>query len=94
MAQPKDLTLKQAVALAYTAGSKSPKVIAAGKGMIADQIIKLAKENDVYVYQSKEMVALLMQVQLDQEIPPTLYKAVAELLAWLYKIEKATPPSL
>ena len=64
------------------------------QGMIADQIIKLAKENDVYVYESKEMVALLMQVDLDQEISPSLYKAVAELLSWLYKIEKIAPPSL
>jgi len=94
MAAPKDSNLRQAVALAYAAGTQAPKVVASGKGLIAEQIIKLAQENQIYVHQSKEMVALLMQVELDREIPPNLYKAVAELLAWLYQIEKATPPKL
>ena len=61
--------------------------------MIAEQIINLAKENGVHVHESRELVALLMDVELDQEIPPTLYRVVAELLAWLYKIEAALPPS-
>jgi flagellar biosynthesis protein len=65
--------------------------VASGKGLIAEQIIKLAKENNVYVHESKEIVALLMDVELDQEIPPALYRIIAELLAWLYKIEAATP---
>jgi flagellar biosynthesis protein len=68
-------------------------VVASGKGLIAEQIINLAKENGVHVHESKEMVALLMDVELDQEIPPNLYRVVAELLAWLYKIEAAIPPS-
>lgn len=82
---------KNAVALAYQSGG-APKVVASGKGLIADQIISLAKENGVYVHESKEMVALLMDVALDKEIPPNLYRVVAELLVWLYAIEKATPP--
>jgi flagellar biosynthesis protein len=40
------------------------------------------------VHESKELVALLMQVDLDQRIPPALYRAVAELLAWVYKLER------
>lgn len=84
---------RNAVALAYQAGGKAPKVVASGKGLIAEQIINLAKENGVHVHESKEMVALLMDVELDQEIPPNLYRVVAELLAWLYKIEAAIPPS-
>ncbi len=83
---------KQAVALAYTAGQQAPKVVASGKGLIAENIIKLAQENGVYVHESKELVAMLMDVDLDKEIPPNLYRVVAELLAWLYRIEKATPP--
>ncbi len=82
---------KNAVALAYQTGG-APKVVASGKGLIADQIINLAKENGVYVHESKEMVALLMDVALDKEIPPNLYRVVAELLVWLYSIEKASPP--
>jgi flagellar biosynthesis protein len=43
----------------------------------------------VYVHESPELVSLLMQVDLDQSIPPELYRAVAELLAWLYRLEAA-----
>ena len=86
--------MRNAVALAYQANGKAPKVVATGKGLIAEQIIELAKENGVFVHESKEMVALLMNVELDQEIPSNLYRLVADLLAWLYKIEAATPPKL
>jgi flagellar biosynthesis protein len=76
-----------AVALAYQNGDAAPKVVAKGRGLIAEQIIARAKENGVHVHESKELVALLMQVDLDRNIPPALYRAVAELLAWLYHIE-------
>jgi flagellar biosynthesis protein len=88
---PKPKSLRNAVALSYQSGF-SPKVVASGKGLVAEQIINLAKENGVYVHESKELVALLMDVDIDQDIPPTLYRVVAELLAWLYKIEAAQPP--
>jgi flagellar biosynthesis protein len=84
--------LKNAVALAYEAGSIAPKVVASGKGVIAEQIIQLAKEHGVYVHESKELVALLMDIDLDREIPANLYRVIAELLAWLYQIEAAIPP--
>lgn len=80
---------QSAVALAYQAGSAAPKVVAKGKGLIAEEIIARAKEHGVFVHESKELVSLLMQVELDQHIPPALYRAVAELLAWLYRIETA-----
>jgi flagellar biosynthesis protein len=78
---------QQAVALAYQSGDLAPKVVAKGRGLIADQIIARAKEHGVFVHESKELVGLLMQVELDGRIPPALYRAVAELLAWLYRIE-------
>ena len=46
-----------------------------------------ARARGIYVHESPELVSLLMQVDLDQHIPPQLYRAVAELLAWLYKME-------
>ena len=92
MTVSKSKDLRQAVALAYQKGGKAPKVVASGKGLIAEQIIALAHDNNVHVHESKEMVALLMGVELDKEIPPKLYQVVAELLAWLYKIEAAQPP--
>lgn len=76
-----------AVALAYRAGQSAPQVVAKGSGLIADAIIARAREAGVYVHESPELVNLLMRVDLDQHIPPQLYVAVAELLAWLYRIE-------
>ena len=78
-----------AVALAYHAGQAAPKVVAKGRGLIAGEIIARAKASGVYVHESAELVALLMQVNLDDHIPPQLYVAVAELLAWLYRLERA-----
>ncbi len=60
---------------------------AKGRGLLAEAIIEKAKEAGVYVHESPELVSLLMQVDLDQYIPPELYIAVAELLAWLYRLE-------
>jgi flagellar biosynthesis protein len=78
---------QQAVAIAYDSGDSAPRVVAKGRGLIAEEIIARAKEHDVFVHESKELVALLMQVDLDRHIPPALYRAVAELLAWLYRLE-------
>lgn len=76
-----------AVALKYTAGAAAPTVVAKGRGLIADEIIARAKEHGIYVHESPALVALLAQVDLDQHIPPPLYVAIAELLAWLYRVE-------
>ncbi|MCX8087001.1 MAG: EscU/YscU/HrcU family type III secretion system export apparatus switch protein [Rhodocyclaceae bacterium] len=77
-----------AVALKYAPGDLAPRVIAKGRGLIAEEIIARAKEHGVYVHESPELVTLLSQVDLDAHIPPALYVAVAELLAWLYQVEQ------
>jgi flagellar biosynthesis protein len=79
----------KAVAIAYDDRDPAPKVVAKGSGMVAEEIIARAKEHGVAIHESREMVALLMQVELDDQIPPALYRAVAELLAWLYRVEAA-----
>ena len=79
--------MQSAVALTYEAGTNAPRVVAKGRGLIAEEIIRRANESGVYVHQSKELVAMLMQVELDKDIPPTLYRVVAELLAWIYHME-------
>lgn len=95
--QPTDPT-REAIALAYRQTDAAPRVVARGKGLIAEEIIARAREHGVYVHESPELVALLTQVDIDEHIPPQLYMAVAELLAWLYRIENgdsgAAPPSL
>ena len=80
---------QRAVALAYAAGSQAPTVVAKGRGLVAEQIIDRAKDAGVFVHESKELVSLLMDIDLDGQIPPALYRAIAELLAWLYHIESA-----
>jgi flagellar biosynthesis protein len=82
-----------AVALAYAGGDGAPAVVAKGSGLVAEQIIARAREAGVFVHESKELVALLMDVDLDREIPPALYRAIAELLAWLYHVEAAQDPA-
>lgn len=88
-----------AVALAYREGDAAPRVVAKGNGLVAEQIIKKAGEAGVFVHESRELVSLLMDVDLDRQIPPLLYRAIAELLAWLYHVEAAqrssgsTPPA-
>ena len=62
--------------------------MASGKGLVAEQIIAKAKEHDIYIHESKDLVGLLMQVDLDENIPPALYQAAAEILAWLYQLER------
>nr|WP_297453805.1 EscU/YscU/HrcU family type III secretion system export apparatus switch protein [Ferrovum sp.] len=79
---------QMAVALAYLdQDGSAPKVVAKGRGLLAQAIIEKAREHGVFVHESAELVGLLMQVELDRHIPPQLYLAVAELLAWLYRLE-------
>jgi flagellar biosynthesis protein len=88
--EPNGAAVGAAVALAYAEGQVAPRVIAKGRGLIAEAIINQARAHGIYVHESPELVSLLMQVDMDQHIPPELYRAVAELLAWLYKIEAGT----
>lgn len=83
-----------AVALKYAPGDSAPRVVAKGRGLIADAIIARAHEHGVYVHESRELVTLLQQVDLDEHIPPALYIVIAELLAWLYQVEQNADNSL
>ncbi|MDI1244297.1 MAG: EscU/YscU/HrcU family type III secretion system export apparatus switch protein [Rhodoferax sp.] len=76
-----------AVALSHSARDLTPTVVAKGYGVVAESIIRVARENGLYVHSSPDLVKLLMDVDLDARIPPQLYVAVAEVLAWLHKIE-------
>lgn len=78
---------RMAAALSYKQGYYAPVVVAKGSGIMAEAIIACAREAGVYVHESPELVTLLMQVDLDEQIPPELYRAVAEVLVWLYKME-------
>ena len=84
---------REAVALAYHDGDRAPRVVAQGRGDIADEIIRRAREAGVFTYESRELLGLLMQVDLDAHIPPALYVAIAELLTWVWRVEQAGEPA-
>lgn len=79
-----------AVAVRYDTKDAAPRIVAKGYGNVADTIIRTAKDSGLYVHESPELVGLLMQVDLDAQIPPQLYVAIAELLAWIYALEEKT----
>ncbi len=89
MLQPERRTnLRQAAAaLRYRSNYGAPVLVAKGQGLIAEEIIRRANEAGIYIHSSPELVSLLMQIDLDQRIPPQLYRAVAELLAWVWQLE-------
>lgn len=90
------LPARRAAALAYGEAERrvgrAPRLAAKGAGLVAEEIIERARAAGVPVHQSRELVGLLMQVDLDQHIPPALYLAVAEVLAWVHRIERQGVP--
>lgn len=89
MTKHTDPKRRSAVALSYQDSTdRAPRVVAKGYGEVAEAIIRHAKQSKLYVHSQPELVSLLMQLELNEYIPPTLYEVVAELLAWVYEIEK------
>ena len=79
----------KAVAMKYKAyEDNAPKVIAKGSGEIAKKIIEKAKEYDISVFQNPELTDMLMNVEVNEEVPAELYKAVVEVFIWLHKTEQ------
>lgn len=81
--------IKKAVALRYAPDKESaPKVIAKGKGLVAESILRKATENGVPVQEDASLVEVLSKLELDQEIPPELYNLVAEILSFIYRSDQ------
>ena len=77
--------MKVAAALKYdTRKDAAPKVIAKGQGIIAEKIIELAKKNNIPIKSDPGLVQILSRLDIDEQIPVELYKAVAEILAFVY----------
>lgn len=81
-------TRPSAVALSAAVGNAAPRVVAKGYGAVAEAIVQRAQESGLYVHTSPDLVKLLMHVDLDSRIPPNLYIAVAEMLAWVHQLER------
>lgn len=79
--------IRKAVALAYEVNGAAPKITGQGEGFIAEAILAKAKEFGIPTRTEPELVEFLMQLKLNELVPPKLYAAVAEVLAWAYEID-------
>jgi len=81
---------KVAVALNYNIENpeSAPLITALGKGKIADEIVRIAEENSIPLYEDHALANLLSKLELDTEVPPELYVLVAEVLAFVYKLDR------
>ena len=79
---------KTAVAIAYEPGEKAPKILATGKGQVAEKIIEKAKESQVPTYKDNKLASTLSKLQIGDMIPPELYEVVAEILAFVDDMDR------
>lgn len=79
----------EAVALRYNSKEdNAPKVVAKGRGHVADKILEIARRNNIPVKEDPELLQVLSTLDLNSEIPPHVYQVVAELLAFVYSVNK------
>ena len=79
---------KTAVAIAYEPGESAPKILATGKGEVAEKIIEKAKENDVPLYKDNKLADTLSKLKIGDAIPPELYGVVAEILVFVDDMDR------
>jgi len=80
---------KQAVALRYDRGTdEAPVVVASGQGLVAERIEAMAREAGVPTVENPALAAAIGQVEVGKEVPPVLYRAVAEVLAFVYQLDR------
>ena len=83
---------RHAVALRYDRErERAPRVLAKGQGAVAEHILALAEEHGIPLWEDRDLVKLLGVLDLGAEIPPDMYTALAEVLAWVYRINNAQP---
>lgn len=88
MAEEKREKIKQAIALEYDPDDNAPRVIASGRGILAEKIIEKAKEADVPVHRDDKLAETLSRLDIGDMIPPELYEAVAEILVFVDSMDK------
>ena len=67
----------------------APKVIAKGQGKVADKIIEIAREHQLHIHNDPDLIEVLSQLDINEEIPPDLYIVIAELLAFVYSLNRS-----
>ncbi|HEY8420452.1 MAG TPA: EscU/YscU/HrcU family type III secretion system export apparatus switch protein [Thermoclostridium sp.] len=81
--------IKKATALSYTPNEdRAPKVIASGKGVFAEKIIEKAKEENIPVVEDSDLASKLSELKTGSEIPVELYEVVAEILAFVSRVDE------
>lgn len=79
----------EAVALKYNSREdNAPRVVAKGRGYVAEKILEIARQNNIPVREDTELLQLLSTLDLNSEVPPHVYQVVAELLAFVYSVNK------
>ncbi len=90
----KDEQERSAVALKYDPDAPgAPRVVAKGRGLIAEQILALAEAHDLHIHQSPELIEVLIRLELGEEIPEALYRAIAEVIAFAYGLKNDQGPA-
>lgn len=84
----------KAVALKYSKDDISPKVIAKGQGLVARNILDKAMDENITIYEDKNLVDKLIQLDIDEEIPEELYEAVAEIIFYVYSLDSKRERSI
>lgn len=79
---------KTAVAIEYVPGEAAPKILATGKGQVAEKIIEKAKESNVPLYKDNKLADTLSRLQIGDMIPPKLYEVVAEILVFVDDMDR------
>jgi flagellar biosynthesis protein len=80
---------RTAVAMRYDVESdKAPLILASGRGAVADEILRVADENKIPLYENKPLADMLAKLEIDTEVPPQLYVLVAEVLFFVYKLDR------
>jgi flagellar biosynthesis protein len=80
---------RTAIAMRYDVEhDKAPLILASGRGAVADEILRIAEDNKIPLYENKELAQLLAKLEIDTEIPAQLYVLVAEVLFFVYKLDK------
>lgn len=88
MDRQKETKVKQAIALEYDPTENAPKVIASGRGILAERIIEKAKEAQVPIHQDSKLANTLSRLEIGEMIPPELYEVVAEILVFVDAMDK------
>lgn len=83
-----DIKVKTAVALSYEQGDVAPKILATGKGELAERIIEKGKEGNVPLYKDNKLANTLSKLEIGDAIPPELYDIVAEILVFVDDMDK------